>query len=74
MSQMTNGATNSPTHQLSIQRGMHISVWRWDCFANDEIDSGFVPLVLLGFVGLAGIAAWLGQVGPSITFSKCGMY
>ena len=75
MSQTTNGPTlNSPTHQLSIQRGMHVSVWRWDCFANSEIDFSFVPLALLGFIGLAGIAAWLGQVGSSINLSTCGVH
>ena len=54
------------SHQLLITRGSNLLIYRTLNFTNIEPGAGFIPLALIVFVGLAGVAAWLGQVGTSM--------
>ncbi|KAF8472825.1 hypothetical protein BDZ91DRAFT_780532, partial [Kalaharituber pfeilii] len=64
MSQSGHQTTSTTTlPQLSMQKGAHAFTPQKYMFGftYGMEDRGFIPLALVGFVGLAGIAAWLGQ-------------
>ena len=58
------------THQLIVPRGLNLLIYRTYSFTNIGLGTRFIPLALIIFVGLAGIATWLLRASiPSV----CGL-